>query len=215
MPRALTTFYIVRHGQTQWNKKGILQGHLDSPLTRMGIKQAKERATFFSTYHFDAVFSSDIWRAHRTAKILLLEREMAVITTALLREGSLGKYEGRKIQDLEMDLRDLIEEHEQLSTREHIKYKLAPDIESNEEMVHRLTIFLRETALAYEGKTVLIVSHGSIIRSLLLQLGYGTHKELPEGCISNLGFVKLASDGTDFFIQETEGVKKLSLSKHP
>jgi probable phosphoglycerate mutase len=52
-----TTLYIVRHGGTEWNRKDILQGRLDSKLTKQGLHQAAELAKKLENVHFDAAFS--------------------------------------------------------------------------------------------------------------------------------------------------------------
>ena len=59
----MTTFYIVRHGQTDWNVDRIVQGHKDSELTASGRAQAKDVAEKFKEIQFDHVFSSDLLRA--------------------------------------------------------------------------------------------------------------------------------------------------------
>ncbi len=60
----LTAIYIVRHGQTEWNVKGLLQGHADSPLTQEGESQAKQIAQELRDVHFDASFSYSYWIGH-------------------------------------------------------------------------------------------------------------------------------------------------------
>ena len=72
------TFYIIRHGQTEWNLKKIIQGHKDSPLTKIGIRIAKQHANKLKNIHFDAVFSSDSLRAKQTADIVALKRNIAI-----------------------------------------------------------------------------------------------------------------------------------------
>lgn len=72
------TLYIARHGQTEWNAKGILMGQKDSPLTDLGVQQACDLAKELANVHFDAIFSSDLLRAQRTAQIVKLERDLAI-----------------------------------------------------------------------------------------------------------------------------------------
>src|SRR5258708_18492 len=90
----LTTFYMVRHGQTDWNKQHRLQGTVDNSLNEMGEQQAKELADVLKDVSFDLAFSSDLLRAKRTAEIIVLEKKLHVATTGLLRERSFGKHEG-------------------------------------------------------------------------------------------------------------------------
>lgn len=200
------TIYLVRHGETEWNVTDIVQGHADSFLTKKGEEQARELTKKFRKIHFDAVFSSDLLRARRTAKIIILERRLAIKTTKLLRERKFGQYEGKHVSVYKKELQHLLEKLDKLPDKERKRFKLASDIESDEEMFTRFNIFLRETSVAYLGKTILVVTHGGIIRIFLIHLGYGNYKELPAGSIKNTAFIKLLSDGTDYFIDEVFGV---------
>jgi broad specificity phosphatase PhoE len=202
------TIYLVRHGQTEWNVKNLIQGHGDSRLTDKGIEQAKQLGKKFDKIKFGAVFSSDLMRAKRTAEIIILEKKMAVKTSHLLREKGFGKYEGMAVAEYRSQLKDLIDKFENLSEKEKRYFKLAPDIETNDEVVTRLIQFLREVSLAYIGKNILVVSHGAVLRLFLIHLGFATDKTLPAGSIANTAYIKLLSDGTDYFIKETYGVEK-------
>ena len=90
-------FYIVRHGETEWNTKKIMQGHLDSPLTENGINQAANLANELKEIEFIKVISSDLMRAYRTAKIIAVDKDIAVTSTELLREINLGPFTGKKL----------------------------------------------------------------------------------------------------------------------
>lgn len=68
--------------------------------------------------------------------------------------------------------------------------------------------FLRETAVAYLGENILVVSHSGIMRASLIKLGFGTASELNFSCISNAGYAVIESDGVDFFVRETDGIHK-------
>lgn len=194
-------FYIVRHGETTWNVAKLLQGHQDSPLTDDGIIQVKELAQQFASVHFDHVFSSDLMRAKRTAELLTITKKLAINTTHLLRERSFGKYEGKPREVFQAENEELIKQYEALSQNEQWKFKYGDGMESSEEIVTRLLTFLRETAVTYEGKTILIVTHGGVLRTLLQHLGQGK-----PGTINNTAYIKLQSDGTDFEILETQGI---------
>src|SRR5262245_33677433 len=94
----LTTFVIVRHGETDWNKKKLIQGQTNISLNETGEKQAKKIATKFKEINFDLAFSSDLLRAKRTTEIIALEKHLAVETTKALRERTFGKLEGQSSQ---------------------------------------------------------------------------------------------------------------------
>lgn len=63
-------FYFVRHGETDWNKQGILMGQMDIPLNETGIQQAQNAALILANHKFDAVFASSLQRAYSTAQII-------------------------------------------------------------------------------------------------------------------------------------------------
>ncbi len=195
----MTTLYIARHGETEWNVKGLMQGHKDSPLTENGQNQAKELAEALRHIHFDAIFSSDLLRAKRTAEIVALEKELAIQTTKALRERNFGKFEGHSLAEYGK----LFESVQKLSWKERLNHKPSEDAESIEELLMRYITFLREIAVAYSGKTILMVSHGGVMRNLLISLAYweSNHKEK----FGNAGYMILESDGVDFFVKEVKG----------
>jgi len=88
-----TQFIIVRHGQTQWNHRGVRQGHLDSDLTERGIAQANALASRLVREHFTRLYSSDLGRALRTAQIIAASTGHEIVTDARLRERNLGIFQ--------------------------------------------------------------------------------------------------------------------------
>ncbi len=202
----LATIYIVRHGETEFNRDRKLQGQCDSPLTQNGIEQAKLIRKELESIYFDAVFSSDLLRAQKTAEIINLEKKLAITTSHYLRERSYGPLEGKSYEDFGKEYQKLWKEYENLSYKERFKIKIAPDVESEEEAVSRYITFLREIAVSHLGKKVLVVSHGGIMKSLLFHIDYETYHTIPPGGVQNCGHIILESDGTDFFVKKTKGV---------
>lgn len=200
------TFYIVRHGQTALNVEGKLQGHSDSPLTKKGIQESNETADLLKNITFDLIFSSDLLRAKRTAEIIKLDRELEVLTTKMLRERDFGPFEGELVTGEIVQKFD--ETLEKLEEAEKPFYKVHPLVESDNEIAIRLITFLRETAVRYPGKTILLVSHSGIIRAFLIKLGFGDSQSLPYGAIKNSAYVKVDCDGIDFFIKETHQIEQ-------
>ncbi|MEK7516924.1 MAG: histidine phosphatase family protein [Patescibacteria group bacterium] len=199
------TFYIIRHGQTEWNLKQIIQGHKDSPLTETGMQVAKQHAKKLKKIQFDAIFSSDSLRAKQTAEIIALERSIAIKTTQLLRERSFGKYEGRSLDIFTNELRQMVGGFEELSDQEKKKHKY-PTMESDEQIIGRFITFLREIAVAYPSKTVLVISHSVIISALLIHLGYMKYHENPTYLFPHDSYLILESDGVDFDVKEVRKI---------
>lgn len=207
------TLYIVRHGQTEWNVKHIIQGQKDSNLTQEGITQAKNVAEAIKHIHFDAVFSSDLARTRKTAEIIALERKLAIKTSKLLRERTFGHFEGKSRDEYREETKDLLKKYQGLSEEEQWRFKFAEGYESDEELASRFITFLREIAITYPRKNVLVVTHGGNIRTFLAKIGYIKYGELQPGSVKNAGYVKVLSDGVDFFVKETVGVIAAAIDK--
>jgi broad specificity phosphatase PhoE len=202
----LCTIYLVRHGQSEANIQGLFG--MDTSLTSTGRQQANELLDVLKDVHFDAIFSSNLIRAKQTAEIIALERKIAVQTKDLLRERHWGSIEGKVKAIVRSELKDLFEKAKTMDDAERVKYKVIPDMESEEDAVSRFITVLREIAIAYAGKNILIVSHQTIMRFFLMHIGFVTYNELPEGSIKNSGFIKLESDGVEFKVIEIQGVEK-------
>jgi broad specificity phosphatase PhoE len=204
------TIYLIRHGETDWNVKRIVQGHSDNPLNKTGQLQAKELAKRLKHIHFDAIFSSDLLRAKRTAEIIAQEKKLAVQTTKLLRERAYGKFEGKPAPLLIVWRKAIRKGIEALTAEEKkILIKEDPQIESNESLVSRFLTFVREVAVGYSGKNILIVSHGGLMRIFLIKIGFFESEEQSEQySIGNTAGVVIETDGVDFFIKDYWGIEK-------
>lgn len=201
----LCRFYIVRHGETEWNTKKLLQGASDSPLTSTGLAQAVIAAEDFRDHQFAAVFSSDLLRAQRTAEIIAAEHQLLVQTTELIRERNFGHYEGQHVKVYRAELQEMVKN---LTAEQRQTFKLAPEVESNEEVISRLLTFLRQTALAFPGKNVLVVTHSGVMRLLLQHLGFATYDEQSALKIHNLATIQLDCDGNQFWLRATAQIQK-------
>ena len=92
--REMTRLYIVRHGETDWNKKRRVQGHSDIPLNEYGIHLAKETAEGLKDTRFDVAYTSPLKRARQTAQIILGERKIPLYEEERVKEMGFGEYEG-------------------------------------------------------------------------------------------------------------------------
>jgi broad specificity phosphatase PhoE len=91
---AVTTLLFVRHGETDWNAEGRLQGHTDRPLNDVGRRQAKAVAERLAGEGADAVYASDLSRAKETAEIIGEQLGLTVVIDPDLREKNWGNWEG-------------------------------------------------------------------------------------------------------------------------
>jgi broad specificity phosphatase PhoE len=90
----VTELLLVRHGETDWNAEGRLQGHTDRPLNEYGRRQAKELAARLAEEHVDAIYASDLSRARETAEIVGERLGLTVVIDPDLREKNWGTWEG-------------------------------------------------------------------------------------------------------------------------
>lgn len=152
--------YITRHGKTQWNTVQRLQGWQDSPLTEEGIRRAKKLSERLKSIDFDKIYSSPQKRALDTAKILNTQ-DLDIITLDGLKELSLGKWEGMKLQE--------VEEH---YPEEFYLYFNQPDsyVSLGGESFHELFVRVKKSLkeiISKEDENVLIVSHGVTIKAII------------------------------------------------
>lgn len=210
---AVCTFYLARHGETEFNKKGFIMGHKDSPLTEKGIAQAEALAEDLRQVHFDAAFSSDLERSYHTAEIVAASRGLTIVHRPELRERSYGIYEGGSLAAYRLVMHALRQKLKHLTLAEKWKYHYPDGIENDESLMERLVSFLHAAAVTYAGKTVLVVSHGAVLRTFLVYTGYATRDEVPAGSIKNGGYLIVESDGTHFFIRGHRGLELRTAKK--
>jgi probable phosphoglycerate mutase len=162
---------LIRHGETEWNSDGKIQGSVDVPLSAAGLRQAAELASRLrgEGERFDLLYSSDLLRAAETARILAQELEAPPPRfSPLLRELDCGDWEGRRIEDLKREEPELYERW-----LGDPAFRI-PGGESMLDLRGRAAAFLEEQETGLDGaERVLIVAHGLINRmflSLLLKL---------------------------------------------
>ena len=96
-----TTIYVIRHGETDWNREGRWQGHAPTPLNATGRAQARALADRLAGEELTAVYSSDLPRALETAEIVAASRGKEVVADAGLREIDVGSRQGRTSAELD------------------------------------------------------------------------------------------------------------------
>jgi probable phosphoglycerate mutase len=154
-----TRVYVVRHGETEWNASGRQQGHLDSPLTALGISQAHLLAKGLAKKKIDILYSSDMGRAVQTAEIIAATLSLPVHTEARLRERNLGILQGLTREEFEARY----PEAARLFDARDPDYVL-PEGESLRRSFDRCVACAEEIAAKNAGRNVLIVAHGGVLR---------------------------------------------------
>jgi len=158
----MTTLWLVRHGQTDWNIEGRYQGLSDVPLNVTGIDQAENAAQELSNHQFDAIFSSNLERAYHTAQIISEKIHLPIQVDPRLSEISLGEWEGVLFDEVMALHKDGIEERNR-----NPLYARPPGGECLAEVAERMQAALEDIFDAYPDGQVVIVSHGLALATLL------------------------------------------------
>jgi broad specificity phosphatase PhoE len=158
----LVRLYIVRHGITDWNAAGRIQGHSQSHLTETGIKQAHAIGERLAGEPIDAVYASDLDRAMHTAQIIASHHQLAVTPEPRLREAFYGAWEGHTMDDLKTLYPDTVSQW--LTEPVHVS---PTGGESLDQVATRVGALLEELRARPEGDHVVLVGHGGSVRALL------------------------------------------------
>ena len=154
--------YLLRHGQTDWNIKGRVQGWTDTLINDTGVEQARLAAQKLKRYDIEIIYSSDLKRAKKTADIVSGYLDLPVHYTKRLREINFGKAEGVKKTDLIAKFPHISPAFNDINNPERYEVRY-PNGESIGEVQQRFIKFVNK--LSDEGrKNVLIVTHGMLVR---------------------------------------------------
>lgn len=160
-------WYLVRHGETDWNRTERIQGQVDTPLNATGRRQVSLLARRLEDVHLDAIYSSDLARTHETAQIIAAGRDIAIATDADLREFSFGEWEGLTSDEIEALQPGAMAERISAGNEAFA----APGGENTWQVLERVRGFCERTAERHDpSDDVLIVAHGGSIRALAVAL---------------------------------------------
>ena len=162
----MTKLYLTRHGETEWNEKGIMQGWGNSPLTDLGRKQAEWLGNRMKDLHIDVIYSSPIGRAYDTAKIVRGERDILFKTHDGLKEIKIGSWEGLNQEEM----KSMGEENYYNFRNVPSKYIPTGDGENFYEVKDRAFKSINEILEKEKGKTILVVTHTITLKSYLCEL---------------------------------------------
>lgn len=194
-----TTVFLVRHGETEWNRTGKYQGSSDVPLNALGVKQASRLADYLKTHELgptgDAIVSSPLSRAFATARALGdALRIDEILTDADLQERSYGEAEGLTLVEREA----------------RWPGGNWPGLEDWDHVAERAMRALGLVGQRFSGRRVFVVCHGGLINSILAVLSDG---EIGTGktTIINTSISTLTDDGDGWEIGEVNQIPHLSV----
>jgi broad specificity phosphatase PhoE len=167
---------LIRHGETDWNSQGRMQGRIDLPLNVRGIEQVERLAARLAEEErIDVLYTSPLLRARATAEVIAQSVGLNPIPDLRLVERSVGKLEGLTLQDFELSYPDLY----QLWRNSDNSFNL-PDEETREECLERVQSFLAMLRSRYMGARVALVTHGGTLSLMLgASIGLDLTKRFP------------------------------------
>ena len=145
--------YVVRHGETDWNKLHKVMGRVDIPLNETGKSQAKITSEKLKEYKIDLTISSPLKRACETAKIINETKNLEIIYDDRLLERDFGEFEGL----------DYNERYEPLLW-DYYENKEYEKTERMDNFFKRIYDFCNEIKEKYKDKTILLVTHEGITK---------------------------------------------------
>jgi len=168
----MTTVYLARHGESDWNVERRWQGHADRPLTDRGRRQAQELAARLADVELEAVYSSDLRRAWETAEAVARSQGLEVVRLPELREVDVGSWSG-------FTRDECAERFPEAFARWQAGGSGWGDGESYEDMGKRVVSAIERLSAEHPGGAVLVVSHGGPIRAVhahALGVDIATHR---------------------------------------
>ena len=157
----MSTIYLIRHGETLWNLEGRFQGQLDSDLSPLGYQQVEALREHFANVHIDAVYSSDLGRALKTAAVIGEVHGLKVLEAVELRERSFGIFEGMLRSEAEARAQDAYEAWSSGTFGE-----VVPGAESRKTMCQRVINCLNTIAERHPQQSVVVLTHGGVLSAL-------------------------------------------------
>ena len=171
----MTEILLIRHGETVWNQQGRMQGQHDSPLTPMGLQQARQLGRRLKDVAFTALYSSDLGRAHQTARCIADATGHEVVADKGLRERDFGIFEGLTNAEIKVKYP---EDHALFAKRDPA-YRMSGG-ESAAEFRERVMRTLETIAQRHPGGTVVAVSHGLVLDAVY-RTATGMALDIPRG----------------------------------
>ena len=161
----MTRFYFIRHGETQWNVEKRYQGHTDIPLSETGLKQGELLGKRFKNIPVDYVYASPLIRAVETAKFVAEATNNELNTIDSFKEINFGEWEGHTVNELKQKYKDSYINF----LKEPFKYGF-PGEGSFDNVAKRVMEGIDQLLKAHEGKNIVVVSHGGILKIAIMYL---------------------------------------------
>ncbi len=194
----MTKLYLIRHGESQANCQRRFAGNYDIDLTELGYAQAVRIPPVFDGVPIDAIFASDLQRAYHTAVPLAESRGMQIIKAPDFREIYAGEWEGATFDEITERYAE-----DYAVWKNDIGRAVCTGGESVAHLAERVLAAITKIARGYDGKTVVIATHATPIRSLVTRWQTGDLSEMKNiPWVPNASVTRVSFDNGIFTIEE-------------
>ncbi|MGL5615884.1 MAG: histidine phosphatase family protein [Sarcina sp.] len=198
--------FLVRHGETEWNKLDKMQGWADSPLSELGEMQAKWLSEKINDFNINKIYTSPSGRAIRTSNLIKGDNNIEIVVSENLKEMNMGVWEGLEKKVIE----NLYSEDYYNFWNTPEKYIPKENGESFLEVRERVFQEIMKIVKENDNKNILIVSHGLSIKSFLSELENKKIEELWSEPIVN----QTSVTEIDFYEDRYEIIRKGDISHY-
>ncbi|OFZ31887.1 MAG: hypothetical protein A2622_11750 [Bdellovibrionales bacterium RIFCSPHIGHO2_01_FULL_40_29] len=164
--------YVVRHGETDWNKAHRFQGQTDVPLNLKGQEQALALAPIMSQLQIEAVYTSSLMRAWKSAEIATQELNLTVNRDERLRETNLGVVEGLTFEEIVTCFGEAMIKNWRDYDERLLDFGF-PEGETKRQMMIRIRTVMLDIAQSSNRKNIAVFAHGMVMRAMTYVFGSG------------------------------------------
>lgn len=168
----IKNIYLIRHGETDWNRQHRFQGKTDIPLNQLGREQAEQLIPRMSLLSIDAVYASPLLRAFETATIAVKDLKLPITKDERLMETNVGEAEGLTFEEMTLKFGENGIERWRSYEERDLDFAY-PNGESKRQMMFRVRSAVLEISQTTQSDNIAIFAHGMVMRALTFAFQQG------------------------------------------
>ena len=168
----IKNIYLIRHGETDWNRQHRFQGKTDIPLNQLGREQAEQLIPKMSLLSIDAVYASPLLRAYETAAIANKDLKLSIQKDERLMETNVGEAEGLTFEEMTAKFGENGIERWRSYEERDLDFSY-PNGESKRQMMFRIRSAILEISQSTPSDNIAIFAHGMVMRALTFAFQQG------------------------------------------
>lgn len=193
----IKNIYLIRHGETDWNRQHRFQGKTDIPLNQLGREQAELLIPRMSMLSIGAVYASPLARAFETATIAVRDLKLPIIIDDRLMETNVGEAEGLTFEEMTLKFGENGIERWRSYEERDLDFSY-PNGESKRQMMFRVRSAVLEIAQAAQSDNIALFAHGMVMRALTFAFQQGIPWDIQVFSNGSIHHFIWTDDRTDF-----------------